>query len=78
MAWYALYKWFRPWRKIPYVNMIQMYRKHLYDEWYNSLSDEDKKKEDKRIDDLKAKKDKEFYSLLALMKAYSVVYEKYL
>lgn len=40
MAWYALYKWFRSFRKTPYVDMIQAYRKQLYDEWYNSLTDE--------------------------------------
>lgn len=42
MAWYALYKWFRPFRTIPYVNMISEYRRYLFEEWYNGLSDEDR------------------------------------
>ena len=40
MAWYALYKWFIPWRKTPYVNYISWYKKYLYDEWFKSLSEE--------------------------------------
>ena len=45
MAWYALYKWFIPWRKIPYTNWIKWYRKHLYSEWFKSLTDEEQKTE---------------------------------
>lgn len=45
MAWYALYKWFIPWRKISYTNWINWYKRHLYDEWFNSLSEDGKKSE---------------------------------
>lgn len=45
MAWYALYKWFIPWRKIPYTNWIKWYRKHLYSEWFKSLTDVEQKTE---------------------------------
>jgi len=44
MAWHALYKWFIPWRKIQYVNRISEYKVLLYDNWFNSLSEEDKQK----------------------------------
>ena len=44
MAWYSLYLWFSPWRKTPYRNMIHWYKLYLHEQWFNSLSDEDKKK----------------------------------
>ena len=55
MAWYALYKWFRPWRKAPYVNRIQQYKELLERQWYESLSPVEqmrymKKKEESRRD----------------------------
>lgn len=50
MAWYALYKWFRTFRKSRYVNYISIYKKYLYDQWFNSLSEEDKQSELKRIE----------------------------
>lgn len=40
MAWYTLYKWFSPFRKTPYVNQIYLYRQHLFDEWFDGLTDE--------------------------------------
>lgn len=42
MAWYALYKWFIQFRKKPYTNWVDWYSDKLYDEWYKSLSDEQK------------------------------------
>lgn len=59
MAWYSLYKWFIPWRKTPYTNMISWYKRFLYDEWFESLSEEDKQKETKRIADIRAKRERE-------------------
>ena len=44
MAWFALYKWFSKFRKTPYTNYITVYKCKLYDEWFNSLSEEDKNK----------------------------------
>jgi len=55
MAWYWLYKWFVSFRKLPYVNIINWYRQFLYDEWFNSLTKEEQKKEKARIEGLKEK-----------------------
>ena len=41
MAWYAELKR-RKWYCIRAVDMIRVYKKHLYDEWYNSLTEEEK------------------------------------
>lgn len=41
MAWYAELKR-RKWYCINRINMIQIYRKKLYNDWYNSLTDEQK------------------------------------
>lgn len=56
MGWYALYKWFKPWRKTSYRNMISWYKRFLYDEWFESLSEDDKQKEIKRIDAIEARR----------------------
>lgn len=42
MAWYALWKWFSAFRTTPYENMISWYSGKLYQDWYNSLTDEQK------------------------------------
>lgn len=44
MAWYALWKWFIPFRKTPYVDMIYEYKKYLHQQWFDSLSAEDQQK----------------------------------
>ena len=43
MAWYAELKR-RKWYCINGVNMIQIYRKKLYDDWYNSLTKKQKQR----------------------------------
>lgn len=43
MAWYAELKR-RKWYCINGVDMIQLYKKKLYDDWYNSLTDEEKQR----------------------------------
>ena len=43
MAWYALYKWFSPWRKTPYSNYVDWYKKYLHRVWFQSLTEEEKK-----------------------------------
>lgn len=44
MAFYSLYKWYSPWSKINCPNMILLYRKKLFDDWFNTLSPEQQKK----------------------------------
>ena len=46
MAWYAELKR-RKWYCINGVDMIQIYRKKLYDDWYNSLTDKQKQRLEK-------------------------------
>lgn len=41
MAWYAELKR-KKWYCINGINMPYLYKKHLYDEWYNSLTEEQK------------------------------------
>jgi hypothetical protein len=65
MAWMALYKWFIPWRKTNYINEVSWYRGYLYDEWFNSLSEEDKQKELNRIETAKAKRKRDGEQALA-------------
>lgn len=53
MAFYALYKWYSPWSKRDYPDMIAWYRRKLYEEWLSTLSPEErsaylKRKEEKR------------------------------
>lgn len=43
MSWYAELKR-RKWYCINGIDMIQIYKKKLYDDWYNSLTDEQKQK----------------------------------
>ncbi len=43
MAWYAELKR-RKWYCINGIDMIQIYRKKVYDDWYNSLTDEQKQR----------------------------------
>lgn len=49
MAWWALYNWFVQFRKTPYDHWIFWYKKYLYDEWFNSLSEDEQRNELKRI-----------------------------
>lgn len=45
MAWYAIYKWASPFRKRPFeVNWTAWYSEKLYNEWFDSLSEEDQQK----------------------------------
>lgn len=65
MAWYALYKWFIQFRRIPYINYINWYRKFLYEEWFRSLSNEEQEAELIRQQELKEKKKKDSELVLA-------------
>lgn len=55
MSWYSFYKWFIAWRKTPYTDWIFEYKKYLYDEWFASLSEMEKQKELKRIEQFREK-----------------------
>ena len=56
MAFWALYG--KPWFIRPFPNMIGWYKKYLYDQWYNSLSEEEKIKI-QEYKEAKRKKDRE-------------------
>lgn len=59
MAWYALYLWSKPWRKKPMYSWVRWYKYKLYQDWYNSLFDEDKVLWDKMVEEDKRKREKE-------------------
>ena len=65
MCWYALYKWFIQFRRIPYINYINWYRKFLYEEWFRSLSNKEQEAELIRQQELKEKKKKDSEMVLA-------------
>lgn len=64
MAWYALYKWFIPWRKTPYTNWVDWYSNKLYNEWWNSLPKERREYLLKRQEERKLKEDLHMLKLL--------------
>lgn len=43
MAFYSLYKWYRPWSKIKCPNMILLYRNKLFEDWFKTLTPEQQK-----------------------------------
>lgn len=65
MAWRSLYLWFQTFRKETYINVNAIYRKYLYDEWFNSLSEEEQKKEIEYQKKLKEKREREGKMALA-------------
>ena len=71
MAWYSLYKWFISFRKLPYVNIINWYRRFLYEEWFNSLTEEEQEKEKAKYVELVAKLDA-YSPLKTLSRGYSI------
>lgn len=78
MAWYVLYKWFIPWMKTPYTNMISMYKQYLYDEWYNSLTDEQKIKVKEYQERKEANRKKELYKSLFMIRSFIETYGKFI
>lgn len=40
MAWRSLYYWFKPWSKVYKKSAVVWYSNFLYDEWFNSLTEE--------------------------------------
>ena len=56
MAWRSLQRWFLRFRKSYYPDVIVIYKNYLYDEWFNSLSEEEQKVEIERQQQLKEKR----------------------
>lgn len=76
MAWYALYKWFIPWRKTPYINWIIWYKRHLYDEWFDNLPGDEQKAELERQKMIREKRKRDGEILLSrLMMMRSILNE---
>ena len=74
MAWWAMYKWCAPWRKKPLVNYISFYRRYLYEQWYESLSDEEKQIHDEYVAKQKEEKERKFKrALLSLAQMQSFI-----
>ena len=42
MAFWSLYKWFSKFRKRPYINYINLYKQKLFNDWYESLTENEK------------------------------------
>lgn len=59
MAWYALYKWFAPWRRTKYINRTNEYSRYLYDTWFESLTEEEQQRVLQRIEERKLKRRRE-------------------
>lgn len=66
MAWYALYKWFIPWRKTPYTNWVDWYSNKLYNDWWNSLPKERQEYLIKRQEERKHREDVHMLKLLQI------------
>lgn len=68
MAWYALCLWFRQFRKSMYpFNANSYYRKYLYDEWYNNLTDEQRARVDQRNEELRKKEELEHQQRMLIL-----------
>lgn len=79
MAWFAELKR-RKWYCINQVNMIIEYKVYLYNEWYNSLSEEDKQKLKEYKERKKQQRENEarlaIMKLLSMNRMISGLYEK--
>lgn len=64
MAFHSLRKWFSRFRKKPYVDQIQAYRKLRWHEWFDSLSPEQQEEYKRRK---QKERDKVLHSLNMLM-----------
>lgn len=73
IGWYALYKWFRPWRKVPYVDYVRWYNDLLELQWLATLTPEQRK----RYEEKKERERKEALFPLLFMKAFVDAYGEY-
>ena len=79
MAWLALYNWYHEWsnRSIFKINMINWYSDKLYDDWYSSLTDEQKEYLKKKREEKYKKDIFNFASLMYYMANMSGKYDMY-
>lgn len=77
MAWYALYKWFIPWRKTSYTNWIIWYKRYLYDEWFNSLSEDEQAVELERKKMIMEKRKRDVQNALAALIGMNAILNRY-
>ena len=77
MAWYALYKWSKPWRVKPMYNWVTWYSNKLYQEWYDSLTEEEQAYIDEQIKKRKEQRELEARKWFACMNALLSQYRRY-
>lgn len=73
MAWWSLYKWFGEFRTAPFDDMIAWYRGKLYQDWYGSLSEEEKTEYQKKKEEQEKRNND---ALGELMKTYAMLAAK--
>ena len=64
-----LYKWFIQFRKSSYINWVNRYKRYLYDEWFNGLSDKEQNSELERQQKIKEKRKRDGEMTLARLGA---------
>ena len=67
MGWYSLYRWFIQWSKRLYINRIEWFKQHLYQEWFNTLSEDEQRIELKRQEELRRKRKEQSLTALACL-----------
>lgn len=77
MAWHAELKR-RKWYRIIGINMIYIYKKQLYDEWYNSLTDEEKQRLEEYNKAEHERKKREFQKSLSMLSDIFNLYNRYI
>lgn len=74
MGWYSLYRWFRPWRKLPYVNYIKWYNDVLEQQWLETLTPDQREAYDKK----KKQEQESAMRALKFMAAFVAAHGKYM
>jgi hypothetical protein len=73
MGWYALYKWFSKFRKTPYTNMINWYKEKLFLDWYDSLTEEEKDKYNKIVENKNLSRREKILQLVAFTESCKIL-----